>query len=196
MPKKTGLLIYLASQSKRRRDLLRAGKIPFRIVPSSYREKSSRFKAGPGHLVIEHALGKARNARLPRKKIPGVREIVLGADTVVWFRSRALGKPKDLEAARRLLLEMSGKIHWVYTGIALIDRKTGREKTAFEKTRVRFKRWGDREIGKYLAAIDPLDKAGAYAIQARPCIVAAYAGSYTNVIGLPCERLRRLLRLF
>ncbi|MCM8776112.1 MAG: Maf family protein [Candidatus Omnitrophica bacterium] len=185
--------IYLASQSKRRQDFLRQMNIPFRVVRSRYRE-IRKTSIRPRELVIGHAVGKARQAVLPKKRNLEAREFILGADTLVYFQRRVIGKPQTVQDARKILVEMSGKSHWVYSGIALIDCRTGREIVGCEKTKVWFKKWGLDNIEKYLKKVKPLDKAGAYAIQIQPSIVARYQGSLSNVVGLPVELLRRMLR--
>lgn len=174
------------------------------VIPSSYRERHET-RGHPARLVMRHAVGKARKALLPSPAKPGkgkgkgygkqnTEGWILGADTLVYFRGRLLGKPADRAEACRMIGEMTGHIHWVYTGIALRNIQTGKEKTAFAKTKVKFKKWDKKKIKKYLAKAQPLDKAGAYAIQVCPSIVASYQGSLSNVIGLPVKLLRKMLR--
>ncbi|MBI3314028.1 MAG: septum formation protein Maf [Candidatus Omnitrophica bacterium] len=189
---KSKIKIYLASISQRRKDLLRKAKIPFALISSSYQEKHEPG-GRPSQLVMSHALGKARKASVPKIKNKE-KAWILGADTLVYFKGRLLGKPSSLSEARRMLGRMSGHIHWVYTGIALRNAKSGEEKVSFTKTKVKFKNWNEKQIEKYLQRVNPLDKAGAYAIQTRPSIVANYEGSLSNVIGLPLELLRKMLR--
>ncbi len=187
------IFIHLASQSERRRDLLKKMGISFKVVPSSYRE-IHRDRGKPHTLVMQHALGKARGAKPPKPIRPPADEFILGSDTLVFFRGRLIGKPASLKAAEKILLEMTGRTHWVYSGIALIDRKTGYEKVAYEKTRVKFKKWDVDQIRACIARVNPLDKAGAYAIQDRPSMVEWIRGSRTNVVGLPTQLLRKLLK--
>lgn len=194
-PMRKKIFIHLASQSERRRSLLKKMGIPFKVVPSNYREIHCE-RGKPHTLVMQHALGKAREVRLPKPIRPPADEFILGSDTLVYFRGRLIGKPRSLREAEKTLNEMTGKIHWVYSGIALIDRKTGREKVAHEKTRVKFKKWTAEQIRACLKRVNPLDKAGAYAIQDRPSMVACIWGSRSNVVGLPVELLRKLLRNF
>ena len=191
---KRRVFIYLASQSARRADLLNEHKIPFRRAFASYRE-IHRGHLIPSRLVKRHALGKAKGAVLPWVSKPAAREYVLGSDTIVWFNGKALGKPKTVRQAQTQLEKMCGKFHWVYSGIALIERKTGKAKAAHAKTRVKFKDWNKKQVAGYLSRINPLDKAGGYAIQANPSIVESYEGSLSNVIGLPMELLRNMLRM-
>lgn len=188
------VFIYLASQSPRRSDILREMGIPFRTVASDYSEKPlPGRKERPSRTVLRHAEGKARMALIPHLK-PTRRSLVLGADTLVYFRGRALGKPASYRKAEALLMAMRGKSHWVYTGIALKDPATGRLFCGYEKSRVLFHNWTREKIKRYVKAVNALDKAGAYAIQMQPCIVKRFSGSRTNIIGLPRELLLRLLK--
>lgn len=143
---------------------------------------------------MRHALGKARHAQLK----PGGRNrsvgIVLGADTLISFRGRLIGKPATLREAIKILSALSGKSHRVYTAIALIRWDTGKVFMGYDKTKVTFKKWPEEKIKDYVTRVNPLDKAAGYAIQKRPFIVAARRGSLSNVIGLPTQLLRRLLR--
>ncbi len=162
-------------------------KIRFRVVPSSYQERFIPGRA-PRDLVLKHAEGKAIHAKVPR-----IARYVLAADTLVW-RKKIYGKPKSLPEARKMLRSLSGKVHEVYTGVVLWDRVRKRLMKGVSCTRVQFKKLTSEEIGDYLLAIRPLDKAGAYAIQEGPRIVERIQGSYSNVVGLPRELVRRLLR--
>ncbi len=180
-------LLYLASQSARRRDLLKQMRVRFRVVPSHYRERMWRSMA-PEILVMRHAAGKARKAVLP-----DAARLVLGADTLVYYR-RPFGKPKSWKQAVAMIQALSGTTHTVYTGVTLRDPKRGWSLTRYAKTRVTFKKMKLPEIEHYLRQINPFDKAGAYAIQGGPRIVRSYQGSYSNVIGLPRELLRTMLR--
>jgi septum formation protein len=187
MPKRQGIL-YLASQSSRRQELLEGLKIPFKVVVSAYRERWCRETA-PGVLCVRHAAGKARKAACPR----GGR-FVLGGDTIVWHHGRGLGKPRSRAEALRILRKLAGKKHAVYTGLAILDRKTGCVLTGCAKTDVWMKPVGEAWLQKYVDTIHPFDKAGAYAIQGRLKIVRKIRGSYSNVVGLPKELLRKMLK--
>ncbi len=188
------MFLYLASQSPRRAEILRRLKVPFRIIPSDYEEihpKNSKEK--PSALVVRHAKGKALLAKIPHLK--STRKIlVLGADTLVYFRGRILGKPASYAAAEKLLMEMSGRTHAVYTGVALLDPESGRLFSDYEKSQVRFHSWKREKIKRYVKDIHALDKAGAYAIQMKPFIVKSFTGSRTNIVGLPQELLLKLLK--
>jgi septum formation protein len=182
-------MLYLASRSPRRRQLLRRHGYAFRTVPSAFRE-SIRPGERPERAAMRNAAGKARAARLP-----GRAGLVLGCDTLLWFQGRIIGKPRSMGHARRLLRELSGRTHRVYTGLCLRDAATGRTRTAFASSRVTFKRPDAAQLARLMARSRPLDKAGAYAVQEdRGTLIARIEGSRTNVIGLPMELLRRELR--
>lgn len=139
----------------------------------------------PPKLVLMHAVGKVKKAA-----VPAVARWVLGADTAVVYRKHILGKPRNIQEARRMLAMLQGRFHFVYTGVALHDRKSGEWKTSVVKTRVRIRKMTACAIENYLNRIDPFDKAGAYGIQESPRIVEMIEGSYTNVVGLPMEVIK------
>jgi septum formation protein len=185
-------MLYLASRSPRRRALLRRLGRRFHVVPSSYRETIRRGQS-PAANAMRNAAGKARRARLPR----AARGVVLGADTFLWFRGRVIGKPRTMGEARRLLRTLSGRSHWVYTGVCLRDPAAGRERRSYARSRITFKPLTEAAIARLLARSSPLDKAGGYALQAdRGELIARIEGSRSNVIGLPLELLRRELARF
>ena len=180
-------MLYLASQSPRRRQLLRQLKRPFRVVRSTHRERI-RKGIGPAANAMWNAAGKAAKARLPR----GASGRVIGADTFLYFRGRILGKPATLAAARRMMQALSGRSHWVYTGVCVHPVPTGRRRVGYVRTKVTFKRLSDEAITRLFARATPLDKAGGYSLQAdRGELIARLEGSRTNVIGLPMEWLRQ-----
>lgn len=181
-------MLYLASQSPRRKEILKSMKIRFRVVPSSYQEKhSSHLK--PHELVLQHSLGKAKEARVPRTA-----RWILGADTIVWAGGRALGKPKNSSQAMKMLRIISGKKHQVLTGIALLDLRTKQCWTGCEVTQVWIKKLSAQDMRDYILRTHPYDKAGGYAIQMKPRIVRKIQGSHSNVVGLPRTLLRSMLR--
>jgi len=177
----------LASASPRRRELLGTLGVEFDVVPSGLSERLA-----PGQLrdsVARLALGKARAVARQR---PGA--VVLGADTVVVVDGEALGKPADADEARGMLRRLRGRAHEVITAVAVVDGRSGRERAEAVVTRVFMADYDELDIARYVATGEPLDKAGAYAIQERGAgLVAGFAGSYTNVIGLPLAVTRRLL---
>ena len=123
--------------------------------------------------------------------------VVLGADTVVVIDGVALGKPADAEAARAMLRRLRGRGHEVITSVAVVEAGTGRAETTAVVTRVVMAEVGDDAIEAYVGTGEPLDKAGAYAIQGRgAALVGGFVGSYSNVVGLPLAATARLLRGF
>jgi septum formation protein len=185
---KNTLLILLASRSPRRKRILRDLKIPSRVVPSDYIEKHPLKSPGPAKLTMRHAAQKAKRARVRTKEA-----WVLGADTVVYFEGRCLGKPGTRQEAFRTLQKLSGKWHAVYSAIALWHPAKRRLFVDYCKTRVLFKKIGEGEIRHYLKRVNPLDKAGSYAIQEGPGLVERIAGSRSNVVGMPVELLAKML---
>ena len=138
------------------------------------------------------ALDKAR--AVARRLTDG---IVLGADTIVALDGEPLGKPSGPEQARAMLSRLRGREHEVITGIAVVDARTGRAARTAVTSRVRMADYGEREIDAYVASGEPLDKAGAYAIQGGGgALVAGLEGSYSNVVGLPLAETARLLAAF
>lgn len=176
--------LVLASASPRRRDLLREAGYAFEIVPAHAEEKVA---ASPRETVLENARAKARAIARQRPDA-----LVLGVDTEVWFEGRVLGKPADMDDALRMIRELNGRTHEVYSGVCLAWDGGAEERTFVEVTRVHFHRRTDDELRAYLARIGPLDKAGAYAAQEDDGVmIALVEGSFSNVIGLPMEALTR-----
>jgi septum formation protein len=177
--------LILASASPRRAELLREMGLKFRVVPSQAPEAHNE------QLTARELcqLNAYRKARAIAKKIPDA--LVLGADTLVHMGTRLFGKPANLKEAERMLERLEGRTHQVVTGICLIHLRRLRQKIFAEATQVTFRPLDAKQIRYYLAAIDPLDKAGAYAIQEKgDLIIERIAGSFSNVVGLPMERLK------
>ncbi|MBT6345701.1 MAG: septum formation inhibitor Maf [Nitrospina sp.] len=185
MTQKTEKLI-LASQSPRRRELLKQISAQFEVVPSSVDEK------------LDYGLLPEQNARLlARAKAEDVAKNhpgcwVIGADTLVALHQEILGKPIDVADAHKMLRRLSGKEHRVITGICVV----GPEKTLdiAVTSNVRFKSLSQEEIVRYVETGEPMDKAGAYAIQGKGnFMVREYSGSHSNIVGLPIDELKTLL---
>jgi septum formation protein len=182
----------LASSSPRRKDLLGRLGIPFRIAPSAVEEKSLNGES-PQDQVCRLALAKAReiSGRCPDSW-------VLGADTIVVIDNRILGKPRDREEAKSMLALLAGRAHEVYTGYALVAaRFPEKQVVRWVRSFVRIRDLCEQEIEGYVNTGEPMDKAGAYAVQGIGSgIVESISGSYTNVVGLPlCEVARDLRQL-
>jgi len=186
--------IVLASSSPRRRRLLRELGVGFSVRVPDVDERPLPGEL-PGPHVRRLALAKAR--AVARELAPGCGvRWVIGADTVVVLDGKILGKPRDPKDAAGMLAQLSGRTHEVLTGVALVPTGGGRGRTAVVCSRVEMKLLDEATIRRYVAGGEPLDKAGAYAVQGRGRhLVARVSGSLTNVIGLPLERLGQLLTI-
>ncbi len=179
----------LASASPRRKQLLQEMGLKFKIIPSTIQEKVDPALA-PSQLVKRLALQKAGDIA---RQFQGLKHIVIGADTIVVRKGEILGKPRDPLHAREILNKLSDSIHFVYTGVAVIDTLTGKKIVAYEKTRVKIKKLSPAEIEFHSGR--HLDKAGAYAVQEeKDAFVEKIDGCYYNVVGLPIKLLKRMLR--
>lgn len=182
--------LVLASGSPRRRELLARLGVEFEVRPTETDEQPLPGEA-PAALARRLALAKARAAARPG-------EIALGADTDVALDGEIFGKPRDAAEARRMLRRLAGRAHQVWSGVALVEGGAeGREAVEVVRSDVRFRELSDDEIAAYAASGEPLDRAGAYAIQggAAP-FVAELAGELDNVVGLPLAATARLLARF
>ena len=179
----------LASASPRRAEILRTLGLDFECVAPDIVEEQFDGEA-PAAFVT----------RAARAKVAAVAErfdsgLVIGADTVVVIDGRPLGKPRSIDAAREMLVMLSGRWHAVMTGVAVRDIDGARELADNDKTLVRFRDLNEGEIDAYLSTEEPYDKAGAYAIQGRGMLfVEEIAGNYQNVVGLPAPLLQKLVR--
>ena len=177
--------LILASASPRRAELLQFLKLKFRIIPSAATEVLDE-QLSPFEVC---QLNARRKARAVAKKNPD--SLVLGADTLVFLDGEIMGKPASPADAERMLTRLQGRTHQVVTGISLIHLRAHRERIFAVSTEVMFHLLDAGQIRDYLAKVNPLDKAGAYAIQEHgDLIVSEMSGSYSNVVGLPVERLK------
>ena len=181
--------LILASGSPRRVQLLREASFEPEVVRPEVEEISCDYLT-PSELTRFNAKLKAAAvaAQFPDS-------VVLGADTVVALGLEVFGKPQDLDDAHRMLQKLVGKTHEVITGIAMIEANSARLTLRAVSSAVTFRSLTTREIEEYLKAVDPLDKAGSYAAQeSANAIIERIDGSFTNVVGLPMELVRPLLR--
>jgi len=177
--------LILASESPRRAELLRQLGYEFKVVPSGTAEIHHEDLTAQEIAQVNAY----RKARAVGKKYPDA--LVIGADTLVFMENILFGKPKSLEAAYEMLEQLQGKTHTVVTAICLLHLRNHRQRVFAENTNVVFRPLDAVKIRRYLTKVNPLDKAGAYAIQEDgDLIVESISGSYTNVVGLPMERLR------
>jgi septum formation protein len=183
--------LILASASPRRAELLRQLALDFQIVPSAAREIFDD-QLSPLELC---QLNAHRKARAVAKKNPD--SLVLGADTLVFLDSEIMGKPASRADAERMLTRLRGRAHQVVTGVSLIHLRAHRERSFAASTDVTFRALTAGQITDYLSKTNPLDKAGAYAIQEHgDLIVSGISGSFSNVVGLPVEQLQAELNVW
>jgi septum formation protein len=182
-------LLILASASPRRAELLKLLKLDFRVVPSAA-DEAAHEHLSPLEICQFNA---HRKARAVAKKIPDA--LVLGADTLVFLDNEILGKPRNLAEAEQMLSRLQGRHHQVVTGVSLIHLRGHHERIFAVSTDVLFHPLDRAQIRNYLKKVHPLDKAGAYAIQeSGEQIISEISGSYSNVVGLPVEKLREELQ--
>jgi septum formation protein len=203
--------LVLASNSPRRRELLRQAGYRFQVRPPPIDDADVDVAGLAPAVCVEHlALVKAESA-VAAGRIEGAQAIdhapsldvsrllegalVLGADTVVALNGRIIGKPDDEADARRILADLSGSQHEVLTGLALIDMPSGRRFVQHDITRVRMRVMTTAEIDAYVDSGEAMGKAGAYAIQETgDRYIESLEGSMTNVVGLPMQLLERMLK--
>jgi septum formation protein len=181
--------LILASASPRRTELLRQLQVDFKVVSSDVPEiQDENLTAREVSQINAY-----RKARAVAKRHPDA--LVLGADTLVSVKNTLLGKPANLEEAYQMLEQLQGRAHEVVTAVCLLHLRNHRQRVFAESTTVTFHPLDAVKIRRYLARVNPLDKAGAYAIQEESdLLVEKVNGSYTNVVGLPLERLGIELR--
>ncbi len=190
--------LILASVSPRRRDLLQALGLSFDIQPSTIDEIMDH-ELNPEQLVLNLARQKTEDVFTNiSQKSHSERLLVLGADTIVVLDGKFLGKPIDQEDAVSMLKRLSGRHHEVYTGVWLIVREldgSTQASNSCEKSMVHFRALDEREMTAYVATGEPMDKAGAYALQGiGAALVEKIEGSHTNIVGLPIPNVVSLLR--
>ena len=177
--------LILASASPRRSDLLRELGVEFQVIPG-HAPEIHHDQMTAGELVQINAYRKARSIA---KQFPDA--LVLGADTLVYLGTTLFGKPANLADARAMLAQLQGHTHQVVTGVCLFHLRGHRCRIFAENTAVTFRPLTAAQVDDYLQRMNPLDKAGAYAIQEHgERIVEKISGSFSNVVGLPLERLR------
>ena len=183
--------IILASASPRRRELLEKIGLRFKVEPSNY-EEDIHSRLEPHKLAQKVSLEKAEAVASKHKNT-----IVIAADTFVVFGGQILGKPHTEKEAREMLEAISGKSHSVITGFSIIDTCKNKALSKSVETKIYIRRLTSAEIDAYVKSKEPLDKAGAYAIQGLGAVfVEKIEGDYFNVIGLPLSALTEALKEF
>lgn len=194
-----GPKLILASRSPRRVELLTLVGARFSTLPVDVDEFAFPGERPDAH-VQRLAEAKARAAVAARLDLAAERDeeeaVIVGADTIVSLDRVILGKPSGPDEAARMLERLSGRIHEVWTGLFLLDAGGGRTIGGALRSIVKFARLDPEDVARYVASGEPLDKAGAYAVQGRGALfVEAIEGSYSNVVGLPLSYLKHLLGL-
>ena len=177
--------MILASGSPRRKELLQMLEVPFEVLVSDTKEVITKNE--PAEVTKELSYQKAMAVAEQVEE-----GIIIGADTVVSIDGKILGKPADEEDAVSMLKKLQGNSHFVYTGVSLFVRENQAEtkQTFFEKTEVVFYPMSEEEIKTYVQSKEPMDKAGAYAIQGLCAkFIKEIKGDYYNVVGMPISRL-------
>lgn len=183
--------IILASGSPRRRELLLQAGLKFEVEPSSYKEEMG-LDMEPEDLAKYLSQKKAIEVAKKHKD-----SIIIGADTFIVFEGELIGKPKTKEEAKEMLKKLSGKAHSVITGFTIIDTGLNKTVSDFAETKLFFRDISDEEINSYVETGEPLDKAGAYAIQGLGGIfVQRIEGDYYNIVGLPLSKVVERLKDF
>lgn len=183
--------IILASASPRRKQLLKQIGLRFKVEPSNY-EENIRSALEPHELAQKISLQKAEVVASKHKDA-----IVIAADTFIVFGGQILGKPGTEKEARKMLKMISGKSHSVITGLSIIDTGKNKKLSKSVETKIHMRKLTPPEINAYVESKEPLDKAGAYAIQGLGAVfVEKIEGDYFNVIGLPLSALTEALKEF
>lgn len=181
--------IILASNSSGRKELLKQIGLDFEVIPSDY-EENMNLKLSNNQLAKTLAMGKAEDVAHKIKK-----GIVIASDTFAVSQGKRIGKPKNKADAKKILKEISGKKVKIYSGIAVIDVSKNKKITDCEITDVKIKKLTPKEINGYIKTGEPLDKAGAFAIQGMGAVlIEKINGCHSNVIGLPLRNLYRNLK--
>ena len=180
------MTVILASKSPRRAKILADHGWNFAVEPTEADEVS--IPRAPKRTVLVNA---ARKLKACRERHPDA--FIVAADTIVRFKGRIYGKPRNLDEARTFLHELSGQTHSVFTGVAHC-RPGERLQAEVVESRVTFRRLSDSLIERYVTTVKPTDRAGAYDIdESGDLIVESYAGSYENIMGLPMEPIAHLM---
>ncbi len=183
--------IILASTSPRRKELMALLHVPLEAVASDY-EEDMTFDFPPDELVQHLALGKAQSVASKYADA-----LVIGGDTIVVLDNHRLGKPHTPQRAREMLELLRGKTHKVMTGHAVIDTASGKIKTAVTVSNVTFKNYADKEIEDYVKTGEPIDRAGAYAIQGFASLFTEKIdGDYFGILGMSVTTIADLLKEF
>ncbi len=186
--------LVLASESPRRKQLLKEAGFNFSVCPSKISEILNK-SLNAEEQILDLARQKARHVFSTLKSSMKEPYLVLGSDTEVLFEGQFLGKPAHPDDAYRILRSLSGNQHIVITALCLIESTQGQEICEYELSKVIFKKLSDEKIWSYIQSGDPMDKAGAYGIQgAGRDLIDHFEGTFENIMGLPVKRLNSILQ--
>lgn len=192
MDSKSSVKLILASQSPRRIEMLRSLGLTFETKPSGLDERTDLKDPAE---VVEHLAESKAKAVVDKLETLEERTIVLGADTIVVLGNEILGKPASREHAYQMLMRMSGRHHRVFTAVSLVDARSRQATTKHEVSSVFFRSLDPSEVRAYAKSEEPMDKAGAYALQGiASAFVDKIDGCYSNIIGLPMPLTVKMLR--
>lgn len=187
-------MLYLASESPRRRHMLAWLGLSFEVVDHGVDESEYRQKDGEEmvkNLSLAKAYGGAKNLK---------KGLVIGSDLTVQLEGEIYDKPKDLKDAKRMLLKLASKTHTIYTGVAVVDVETEKAVVSVDAVKVTMKDYDEKVVDKYIERFEVLDKGAGYSIQFElpefGSLVAGIDGAMTTIIGLPMEYLVNLLKEF
>lgn len=188
--------LVLASSSPRRQELISLLGLPVRIVPSGADERTPA-EWSPSRIVEELSRRKALAVEKELTEAAGESSIIVGSDTIVVLNGQIMGKPRDRQDAERMLRQLAGNVHEVYTGVSCVRLSDGKTATSHRVTKVRMRPLSAEQIARYVATGESMDKAGAYGIQEiGSVLVESIEGDYFNVVGLPVSLLAVLLEQF
>lgn len=174
--------LILASSSPRRKEILKNAGYTFEVKEPNI-DENLHIKLPPIDLVMKLALMKANSVFTNADD-----EVVVGADTIICIDGKNIGKPKNVEQSRSLLRQLSGRLHRVYTGVAILSKE--RQETFFVQAKVNFMKLSEDLINRYIATEEPFDKAGGYAIQGKgSMLVESIDGDFYGVMGLPIAQV-------
>lgn len=184
--------LVLASQSPRRCEIMKNAGYEFEIKPANIDEKKDE-NLTPSELVCSLAEQKAK--AVFDSLDDSADAVVLGSDTIVCFMNKVLGKPKNKQDAYKMLSELSGNLHEVYTGVSLISKD--KQISFYDCTKVEFLKLSEKQINDYIATGEPMDKAGSYGIQGKGSVlVKGIVGDFFSVMGLPISKTANELKSF
>ncbi|HYT53688.1 MAG TPA: Maf family protein [Verrucomicrobiae bacterium] len=181
--------LILASTSPRRREILALLGLPFEVIDPEFNEMVSEHVSMKDE-VLDFAAGKARS--IAKKH---ARSIVIGSDTMIFLNGEKIGKPGDIDGARRILRLLADKIHRIFTSVVILDSAGGPGLQIVETVFVKMRAYTEEEINRYLSLNESLDKAGAYSIQGQGRkLIASVRGDYLAAVGMPLKPIADYLR--